>query len=416
MHKFLFILLLQTFLLVPYHKSMASPTPVPTPVQTFKPGIGSLPASSYQGPIGPSAPGFVQGTASKMIDPNRLVPNASGGISYTPIQSQPSVLGASTGGGGGDSRLTQLQKMGTLNPVQQSEYDRLIAELQGGQAQDQRLIDEAYGQSESYLNQAENQLNADYPTIQAEINAQGQLNNQLLDNSKTSALNQTGQQAMTAGQRQESALSKARRLYGELQRGYNQRFGGASSAGEAANEISNQERLRQEGTTRQDYGNTMRAIELQNQEIESNYNTGKLQLQQQTQQALNEAQRDFQNKLLTIAQNKALIGQAKAEARLASLQELRNNIYQINMQNMQFQQQLEAQKQAGQQQLQQFSTQSQSAVGAGQSATDAYNPNIQSNLQTSSIQFGQNTPLQLYGNISSGRKDELNKYNPGLTF
>lgn len=416
MHKFLFILLLQTFLLVPYHKSMASPTPVPTPVQTFKPGIGSLPASSYQGPIGPSAPGFVQGTASKMIDPNRLVPNASGGISYTPIQSQPSVLGASTGGGGGDSRLTQLQKMGTLNPVQQSEYDRLIAELQGGQAQDQRLIDEAYGQSESYLNQAENQLNADYPTIQAEINAQGQLNNQLLDNSKTSALNQTGQQAMTAGQRQESALSKARRLYGELQRGYNQRFGGASSAGEAANEISNQERLRQEGTTRQDYGNTMRAIELQNQEIESNYNTGKLQLQQQTQQALNEAQRDFQNKLLTIAQNKALIGQAKAEARLASLQELRNNIYQINMQNMQFQQQLEAQKQAGQQQLQQFSTLSQSAVGAGQSATDAYNPNIQSNLQTSSIQFGQNTPLQLYGNISSGRKDELNKYNPGLTF
>lgn len=389
---------------------MASPTPVPTPVQTFKPGIGSLPASSYQGPIGPSAPGFVQGTASKMIDPNRLVPNASGGISYTPIQSQPSVLGASTGGGGGDSRLTQLQKMGTLNPVQQSEYDRLIAELQGGQAQDQRLIDEAYGQSESYLNQAENQLNADYPTIQAEINAQGQLNNQLLDNSKTSALNQTGQQAMTAGQRQESALSKARRLYGELQRGYNQRFGGASSAGEAANEISNQERLRQEGTTRQDYGNTMRAIELQNQEIESNYNTGKLQLQQQTQQALNEAQRDFQNKLLTIAQNKALIGQAKAEARLASLQELRNNIYKINMQNMQFQQQLEAQKQAGQQQLQQFSTQSQSAVSNSQGAVDAYSPNIQSGLQTSYTQPGQNTSQELYGVLNTGKKDEYNNF------
>lgn len=295
-------------------------------------------------------------------------------------------------------------------------YQSIMRDLQAGQQQDSRLIDEAYGQSESYLNQAENQLNNDYPTIQGEINAQGQLNNQLLDNSKTSALNQTGQQAITANQRQESALSKARRLYGELQRGYNQRFGGASSAGDAATEISNQERLRQEGTTRQDYGNTMRAIELQNQEIESNYNTGKLQLQQQTQQALNEAQRDFQNKLLTISQNRALIGQAKAEARLASLQELRNNIYQINMQNMQFQQQLEAQKQAGQQQLQQFSTQSQSAVGAGQSATDAYNPNIQSNLQTSSIQFGQNTPLQLYGNISSGRKDELNKYNPGLTF
>lgn len=366
------------------------------------------------------------GKVAGPVNPNTLPGNAG---NYNLVSTNPQVnpfasnvvkpgqvQGASTGGGGGDSRLTQLQKMGTLNPVQQSEYDRLIAELQGGQAQDQRLIDEAYGQSESYLNQAENQLNADYPTIQAEINAQGQLNNQLLDNSKTSALNQTGQQAMTAGQRQESALSKARRLYGELQRGYNQRFGGASSAGEAANEISNQERLRQEGTTRQDYGNTMRAIELQNQEIESNYNTGKLQLQQQTQQALNEAQRDFQNKLLTIAQNKALIGQAKAEARLASLQELRNNIYQINMQNMQFQQQLEAQKQAGQQQLQQFSTLSQSAVGAGQSATDAYNPNIQSNLQTSSIQFGQNTPLQLYGNISSGRKDELNKYNPGLTF
>jgi len=295
-------------------------------------------------------------------------------------------------------------------------YQSIIKDLQGGQAQDQQLINDAYGQSESYLNQAENQLNADYPTIQGEINAQGQLNNQLLDNSKTSALNQTGQQATTANQRQESALTKARRLYGELQRGYNQRFGGASSAGDAATEISNQERLRQEGTTRQDYGNTMRAIELQNQEIESNYNTGKLQLQQQTQQSLNEAQRDFQNKLLTISQNRALIGQAKAEARLASLQELRNNIYQINMQNMQFQQQLEAQKQAGQQQLQQFSTQSQGAVSAAQGATDAYNPNIQSNLQTGAVQFGQNTPLELYGNISSGTKDELNKYNPGLTF
>ncbi len=72
----------------------------------------------------------------------------------TPVTPTGSVLGANTSGG--DDRITQLRKMGNLNPIQQEELNNLLGN-QGGQqnqqAEQERILNEGYNQYLSNLDQ-----------------------------------------------------------------------------------------------------------------------------------------------------------------------------------------------------------------------------------------------------------------------
>lgn len=235
-----------------------------------------------------------------------------------------------------------------------------------------REIDSAYGDSYNYLNNAEGQLNKDYPSVLDEINSQYGTSSKLLQNSRQSGMNELDTQLGSADNRKMDALSEARRLYDSLQRGYGQRFGGSSSAGQAASEIAGVEQQRQQGTIGRDYQQTVRQIETGRAEIEDKYQGGLLQLEQTKQQATNQANRDFQNKLLEINRMRGELSQNKASMRLQALQELRAQVYQIEAENRQFQQQLDLMKS---QQMKSISGLADTVGGAtqrGQSAVQGY--------------------------------------------
>lgn len=366
--------------------------------------------STIYGPANP-ATGTIGGMGSSTVyGPANPATGSIGGLAQTPPPvTSGQILGASTSSGGGGGGAAQ--QLADIYSGKTTWSDPLIAELkrqiEGGATQDQRLIDEAYGASSNYLNQAEQALRGDYPTILSEIDAQRAAAQRTATTGKESTLGTIGEQQTLANQRNQNVMSDARRLYDELRRGYQQRFGGASSAGQAATELGNLEQQRQAGKTQQEYGNTMRQIETARTEVEKKFQDQIYQLEQTTNQAKNEAQRDFQNKLLQISQSRAANEQAKAQARLSALQDLRNKVYKIDLQNLQFQQTLAQQKQ---QQSQQLSDYASTISGYGTQATNAVGdftslPGASSNLQTGQT-LGASTTNPYVGSV--GKNDWLN--------
>jgi len=266
-------------------------------------------------------------------------------------------------------------------------------------AQMNKAIDEAYNPQMGYLNEAESMLRRDFPTIQAELEAQTKANAAQLAGNKQKAIAGTEKNITEAKSRKEDALSQARRLFAELQRGNIARFGGTSSAGQAASEIQGQEMQRQFGGTQRDFGKFMQDVQAQQAQIETDYNTALLQQEQAKQNALNQANRDFQAKLLEIGRLKAETESNKAMRRLQALQDLRNQVFAVNQQNTQFQQQLEAAKYQQQLQLQTYQQQL-----AGQTSPSYIQGGIDFSRTGSTT--GANQPVNYAGAISSRRPDE----------
>lgn len=346
-------------------------------------------------------PYSIPGTISKGPNVAGQVDTAfkSGGVSNN-------TLGAASTNSGGS---------GGSRPTINTEEDAIAAGFRGlqdainaGAVEQNNLINEAYGASAGYLNQAEDALRKDYPTILSEIDSQLQSGIRQADTGKASTLGQIQEQQTMADQRNQNVMADARRLYDELTRGYAQRFGGASSAGLAASELAAVERQRQQGKIQQDYGNTVRQIESAKTQVEQKYQEQLFQLEETKKTAVNEANRDFQNKLLQISQSRAENEQAKAQARLGALQDLRNKIYQINVQNLQFQQTLQLQKQQADSSLQSYASQLGDVSSNTANTTSQFNPNVTSSLQTSTNTTGSNNPY--VGSIASGKNplDELN--------
>ena len=121
-----------------------------------------------------------------------------------------------------------------------------------------------------------------------------------LDTSRGQTLGGLSENELSAKQRQEQSLDSIRRLYNEMMMGYQQRFGGASSAGEATKALAGQEMQRQMGTTRQSTSDALRQIETQKVQVEQNYKNSLLDLQNKKNTAINEANRNFQSAILSI--------------------------------------------------------------------------------------------------------------------
>lgn len=330
------------------------------------------------GPIGPSKPGYVQGTASTVPIPSPAGNNPAPGGTYV----APSGGGGNPQGGGvtpdGSYSAGYHGSSGQTGPTQ----DEINAQ-----------INDTYNSSNNYLNQAEQQVNKDYPTVQQDIGGQYDASKGQLDVSHTSNINQFNQQTDQADYGHETALASARRLYSELRQGYQQRFGGSTSAGDAANQYASVEQQRQEGQQNHGYQDTLTTINNHKTDTENQYQQGVQGLLQQKSAALNQANRDFQNKLLTISQSRAMNEQAKGQAKLQVLQDLRNQVFAINQQNTQFQQTLEAQKQQSQLQLQNYQALSGQHVGGAGQAAAAYGL-MAGQRPTSNLQVGGQAPQQ----------------------
>lgn len=278
-----------------------------------------------------------------------------------------------------------------------------------------RQIDEAYGASEGYLNQAESAVRKDYPNALAEAESIYNTNKSVLGNQKADAGVTIENQRTKARQTKESALAEARRMYQEQQIGANQRFGGSSSAGQAFSELQAREQARNFGLTQRQFADTQTTLDQQSAKIDRDYNTSLLQLDQQKQTLTAQATKDFEGKLLQIAQSRAMIGQAKAEAKLNALMDYRNQIMSINMQNQQFEQQVALMREQARLQLTNFGESAQSALSNAISAASNYNPQSQltSGYGATDGSGTQSQSPSLVGQINPNKRfEDLLGFNP----
>lgn len=264
-------------------------------------------------------------------------------------------------------------------------------------------IDQAYNPAMTYLGQAESQLRADFPGYQGEVNAQYAQGVGQADTARAGALNSINVNQTTGLNQKNDALAGARRLYGELQRGNIQRFGGASSAGGAATEIQGAEMQRQFGSTERQFRDYTTQNEQQKTQLERSYNDQVMQLQTQKSASMNNLTRDFQAKLLSINQARAETEQARSQARVQALYDLKNKAFQIDQQNTAFMQQLQAQKESATVQLdtyaKQLKLQSGSAPQYQQPAIYAQTGLSSTSPQSTSQYLGQiGTDKDKYGN------------------
>lgn len=283
------------------------------------------------------------------------------------LRPQGSVLGAST-----NTVATNKTPVKSSVPAQQPTPTQVPQASGPSQSDITNEINSVYDASNSYLNQAESNLRSDLPTVLDEAQKQYELAIQGLSQGKDTTMGTIAEQGVQANQRKEDALSAARRLYNELRMGYQQRFGGSTSAGQAASELSSVEQQRQMGATTRGYSDTIRQLETQKVDVQKNYDLGVAQLAQQKQESINQINRDFQQKLLSISQNRSQLESQKAQARLQALQELRNQVFAINQQTLQFQQTLQAQKSAADLELETYSKKLGISSSGARSATSNY--------------------------------------------
>ncbi len=319
-------------------------------------------------------------------------------------QTQPSPV---TGGGG-----SQPARDPHINPATGVWDDNYFARNNAPSNDEvNRLIDENYGASEGYLNQAEGQLRDNFNAVPGQLEENFNYNSGLAGTQRDKSNTDLNVYADKNAYANENALAASRRLYNELRQGAQQRFGGSSSAGEAAGEILGVEQQRQQGQTQRSYQDEVRKINSAHQEINSKYDQTIVEFKRDKDQQLQAAQQSFQAKLLEIAGKRAENASAKASAKLQALQDLRNKIFQINLQDMQFQQQLTLNRNNALSTVNAYAAQ----VGnATQGVSDSYNQALQSpgynNNPTSSLSYGQapqqNQAAPYVGAIQTGKRDQ----------
>ena len=265
-------------------------------------------------------------------------------------------------------------------------------------------IDNIYNESMGYAGQAESTLRANQPRVEADIEGQYQSGVKSAETQKSIADRELTGAETAAGTRQEDALSAGRRLYNELMMGGQQRFGGASSAGQAYGELTAREFQRGQAGTRNAFQQAMTKITELKSNLQDKFSTALFNLETQKNAAINEAKRAFDERILEINRMRAEAGQNKSAMRLEMLQNLRNQIYQINLASAQSGQQLAQQKAQQEQVLSQLESQANSAVTGGQQATSDLTAQTTFTPRTQlTINAPQNAPQQTY---TRRRKEE----------
>lgn len=269
-------------------------------------------------------------------------------------------------------------------------------------------LENIYNQALNYSNQQKGFAEQSRAGNVSDIENQFGVSKGTLDTSKGQTLETLGQSEISSRQQQEQSLDSIRRLYNEMQTGYQQRFGGASSAGEAAKALAGQEMQRQMGTTRQSTSNALRQIEQQKVQVEDNYKNSLLDLENKKNTAVNEANRNFQSAILSIDNDIKTAGNEKSLAKMNLLKEYKTDLFNIKQQEAAWKANLETMKAQADLQTESALKQLQSSASAGQGAYNTLLNQATTN-PTSGLGIGSTALSQaaLTGQIN---KDELQNY------
>lgn len=270
-------------------------------------------------------------------------------------------------------------------------------------------IENAYNAKMGYLGDMENTLRGQLPGILGEIESQYGTSRKSLEGAKESGMGKLSAAEEASGQRRTDVLNAARRLFNELAMGGQQRFGSASSAGQAFSELSNREFQRNVGQGERAYTEALGQIQQQKSDLDMTFQNSLAQLENNALSAKAQARRDFDDKLSQINAMRAEAGVDKANLRLQALSDLRNQLFNMEMQKQQMQQSIQSQytQNASQldQALAQFAQQAQGGQVASQNMIAGTNVNPRTGLTIGgSVPSAWTQPVQqLFGR----RDDEL---------
>lgn len=264
--------------------SVSSPQPAPAPYY-------SAPQST-QGYANPTAPPMSIPTAPQSIPTSNPTSGGSSGGSNN------------TGGNTSGGQAAAPDFSAELNSIFQPIFD-------------------AFGQQES-------STNANYQTQVGDINQQGTAAQSSLDTQKATSERGLNELAVNAGNVKNDAYTAATRLYSELNRGGQQRFGGSSSAGEAFGALTAVEQQRRQGSIQQAYEGAMQKVAGFKNDLIAKFDDAKIQLQSAITTQLANARQQWTDAMSAISTAKSQAQSDKASASYNALNDYRNKVYAIN--------------------------------------------------------------------------------------
>ena len=220
-----------------------------------------------------------------------------------------------------------------------------------GQLSEQQLSDQltgdlnsAYNPAMEVLGQQENYLREAQPGAEQGIQDQFALRQQEQSGDLASAKEQGTLDQRKLWDQKQNVLDASRQLYSELRMGANQRFGRASSAGEASNILLGREQQKQQGQTQRTYMNNMAELQSKQSEVDRSYKQNVAQLTLAKDEAIRKSQDTFKAGLMQIMSSKAGLETEKGLRRLDLLTDLRNSVMKAQQTAQEWTQKLDYQK------------------------------------------------------------------------
>lgn len=269
-------------------------------------------------------------------------------------------------------------------------------------------INAIYSPIASYLDSAKSSVDTEYGNYKNELNQQYDTSSAKLATQKDTGLTELASDQTSADKRKTDALTAATNLYNELMRGGKQRFGGATSAGQAFTELSNTELQKSSNNVQTLWEEASQKITQYKADLETQYESSLKDLELARTSALNQAYSDYQSKIQEINMYKAQNESSKASAKLDALNNLRNQVYNLNLNTLNLATTLASNKDVALNYVDQYSKKVANNLLSGQNVYTSLTENTTTNPTSYLSSIGSsgktNNTLAQTGSISSGKK------------
>ncbi len=280
------------------------------------------------GPPAPKKNNNVQGVSTQYTPTKQPVP--------TPT---PTNTGGGGGGGGGNGRYTASDALNAGLDINQLRSQGLLNE-DAAMAEQNKLIDEAYGSGLGVYNDVLRQIQENYPQEQQNLESKiaGEIGKANTQQEELIGGYETQQQDFNRVI--ESALEQAYRARNALSQQASARFGLGNSAGRAMGELANQEFFRQQGNIQEKQATGNRDFATEVGKVKT-YIAQKIDdLNQYKNEALLTLKQSMQDRINEINARKGELEANKAAARLSIMQDTVSRIRYVADQDKQFRQNL----------------------------------------------------------------------------
>lgn len=234
-----------------------------------------------------------------------------------------------------------------------------------------RAAEGAYNSAMSYLDQAQGAIQSAQGGVEQGIGETYQQNLGTAETQKAQTERTINTEKQSADVRLQNAISAARQALAESMQGGKQRFGAGSNVYKALGEYGTTKFQQAQGQARDVQEQTIQKLNEGWRTFQENYTNQITSLNNWKNQALRDAQNEFQNKLLEVTRMRNEAGNLKAQTQIQALQNYNSTLNAIKMQTYQTQLQLQANAQSAGQQYQSLIKQLGSGTQTGATNTGA---------------------------------------------